>query len=53
LQKKKRTHQVEGTDTSKKSDPKTFVFRRGKHWVSFTHSNSSSRSSSHRLLSKV
>eukprot|EP00775_Hariotina_reticulata_P013842 gene13842-13963_t len=30
--KKKRTHQVEGTDSSKKSDPKTFVFRRGKHW---------------------
>eukprot|EP00879_Flechtneria_rotunda_P012529 GHRR01013082.1.p1 GENE.GHRR01013082.1~~GHRR01013082.1.p1 ORF type:complete len:210 (+),score=50.31 GHRR01013082.1:250-879(+) len=29
---KKRTHQVEGADPSKKADPKTFVFRRGKHW---------------------
>ncbi|WIA33942.1 hypothetical protein OEZ86_007038 [Tetradesmus obliquus] len=29
---KKRSHVVEGADPSKKPDPQTFVFRRGKHW---------------------
>ena len=31
MQKKKRTHQIEHVDPSKKSDPKSFVFRIGKH----------------------
>lgn len=29
--KKKRTHVTEGTDSSKKPEPRTFVFKRGKH----------------------
>ncbi|KIY97428.1 Peter Pan-like protein [Monoraphidium neglectum] len=28
---KKRTHVVEGTDSAKKAEPRTFVFKRGKH----------------------
>ena len=34
LQRKKRTHVPQYTDPAKKSDPKTFVFWRGKHGVS-------------------
>lgn len=33
LQKKKRTHQPASTDPAKKGDPKSFVFRRGRHGV--------------------
>ncbi len=38
LQRKKRTHQPETKDPAKKGDPKSFVFRRGRHGVSATHS---------------
>lgn len=41
-QRKKRTHQEEGTDPSKKAEPRTFVFRRGKHWVRTTRRRLSS-----------
>ena len=34
MQRKHRTHITEQTDPSKKGDPKTFVFCRGKHGVS-------------------
>ncbi len=34
LQKKKKTHQAVSTDPAKKGDPKSFVFRRGRHGVS-------------------
>jgi hypothetical protein len=42
-QRKKRTHAVEGVDPSKKSDPKTFVFRRGRNWVSSALARAPSR----------
>ena len=32
-QRKKRTHKPEAVDPTKKGDPKTFVFKRGKHGV--------------------
>ncbi len=34
MQRKHRTHITEQADPSKKGDPKTFVFCRGKHGVS-------------------
>jgi hypothetical protein len=33
-QRKKKTHVTDGVDPGKKAEPRTFVFRRGKNWVS-------------------